>query len=137
MIDLATTIEPKSDQLNADDLIGRTLTIQITKVSKGNTGEQPIDIHFEGDNRKPYKPCKSMRRVMVQVWGRDGAAYVGRSMTIYRDDSVKWGGAEVGGIRISHMIYFGFKSLHGAEQITCLNKQSPLRRFLVLRPVIF
>lgn len=103
MTDLATTIEPKSDQLNADDLIGRTLTIKITKVTQSSTPDQPIAIHFEGDSNKPYKPCKSMRRVLVQVWGRDGAGYVGKSMTLFRDDSVKWGGVEVGGIRISHM----------------------------------
>ena len=103
MTDLAATIEPKSDQLNADDLIGGPMTIRITAVKGSQTKEQPIDIHFDGDNGKPYKPCKSMRRVLVQLWGRDGANYIGRSMTLYRDDHVRFGGVEVGGIRISHM----------------------------------
>lgn len=104
-IDLAKTCEPKSDQLNADDLIGgRTLTITITRVS-ANPGcaEQPISINFEGDQNKPYKPCKSMRRVLVSLWGADGTKYIGRRLTLYRDDKVKFGGVEVGGIRISHM----------------------------------
>jgi len=100
---LLDTIIPKSDQLNADDLIGRTMTITITGVSRTDNGEQPIALSFEGDNNKPYKPCKSMRRVLVNIWGPDGNAYAGRSMSLYRDDTVRFGGAEVGGIRISHM----------------------------------
>lgn len=103
MIDMTKTIKPKSNQLNADDLVGDTMTIKVTKVSILGEAEQPIGINFEGDNDKPYKPCKSMRRVMVNVWGKDGNAYVGRSMTLYRDDTVMFGGAAVGGIRISHM----------------------------------
>lgn len=103
MTDLSQTIAPKSDQLNADDLIGRTMTVRVTRVSRSESPEQPIAINFDGDNGKPYKPCKSMRRVLVQVWGKDGAQYVGKSMTLYRDDAVKFGGMDVGGIRISHM----------------------------------
>lgn len=103
MIDLRQTIAPKSDQLNSDDLIGGPMTIRVTKVSLCAEPDQPIAINFEGDNGKPYKPCKSMRRVLVTLWGPDGAAYVGRAMTLYRDDKVKFGGAEVGGIRISHL----------------------------------
>lgn len=102
MTDLSSTISPKSDQLNSDDLISGPRTVTITKVSQWNS-EQPIAIHFEGDNGKPYLPCKSMRRVLVHVWGSDGAAYAGRSMTLYRDPEVMFGGLKVGGIRISHM----------------------------------
>lgn len=103
MVDLNQTIAPKSDQLNADDLLAGPMTIRVTRVSLCTEPDQPIAISFEGDNGKPYKPCKSMRRILVYVWGPDGAAYAGRSMTLYRDDKVKFGGAEVGGIRISHM----------------------------------
>lgn len=104
MTDLRNTIMPKSDQLNADDLIGTTRTITITKVSANpESAEQPISISFEGDGGKPYRPCKSMRRVMVNVWGPDGNSYVGHGMTLYRDDKVVFGGVAVGGIRISHM----------------------------------
>lgn len=103
MIDMTKTIEPKSDQLNADDLIGGPRTITITKVSKSATPEQPISISFEGDNGKPYKPCKSMRRVLVHLWGADGSKYVGRSMTLFCDPKVVFGGTAVGGVRISHL----------------------------------
>jgi hypothetical protein len=101
-MDISKTITPKSDQLNADDLIGKSMTIQIRDV-KGNADDaQPVSIFFEGDNNKPYKPCKSMRRVLVQLWGGDGTKYIGRKLTLYRDDNVKFGGVEIGGIRISH-----------------------------------
>lgn len=102
MTDLSSTIAPKSDQMNADDLISGPMTITVTKVSK-ESGEQPIAVYYNGDNGKPFKPCKSMRRVLVNFWGKDGLAYVGRSMTLFRDENVRFGGDAVGGIRISHL----------------------------------
>lgn len=102
MIDLTPTIEAKSNQLNADDLIGRDLIITITNVSAASQ-EQPIAIRYQNDNNKPWYPCKSMRRVLVQAWGKDGKAYIGRSLRLYRDATVTFGGIAVGGIRISEM----------------------------------
>lgn len=102
MIDMSQFVEAKSDQLNADDLIGTTRTITVRRVT-GNDGDQPVSIYYEGDNNKPFKPCKTMRRVLLAVWGKFAADYVGKSMTLYRDDKVTFGGLEVGGIRISHM----------------------------------
>lgn len=104
MTDLSQTIAPKSDQLNSDDLITGPITIRVSKITANLAApEQPISIFYDGDNGKPYKPCKSMRRVLVNTWGADGTKYTGRSMTLYRDPEVKFGGIEVGGIRISHM----------------------------------
>lgn len=102
MVDMAQFVEAKSDQLNADDLIGGPRTITVRKVT-GNDGDQPVSIFYDGDNNKPFKPCKTIRRVLLGIWGRNAADYVGRSMTIYRDDSVTFGGLATGGIRISHM----------------------------------
>lgn len=103
MSDMSAVIIPKSDQLNSDDLIAGPMTVTITGVTIKGGQEQPISVHYEGDKGKPYKACKSMCRVMVTAWGADSKQYVGRSMTLYRDPSVKWAGMEVGGIRISHM----------------------------------
>ena len=103
MNDMLATIKPKTDQLNADDLIGRDLTIKITSVKIKPGTEQPVDVFFEGDNGKPYRPCKSMRRVMVKIWGPDANDYAGKSMTLFRDDGAIFGGVAVGGIRISHI----------------------------------
>ena len=103
MSDLAATIAPKSDQLNADDLIAGPITITITEVKVKPGDEQPASIYFEGDNGKPFKACKSMRRLLVMLWGPKSDAYRGRGLTLYRDPSVRFGNDEVGGIRISHM----------------------------------
>lgn len=102
IVDMSQFVEAKSDQLTADDLIGAPRTITVRRVA-GNDGDQPVSIFFEGDGNKPFRPCKTMRRVLLAVWGKFAADYVGRSMTIYRDDSVTFGGLNVGGIRISHM----------------------------------
>lgn len=101
--DLRHTIIPKSDQLNADQLLGGPMTITVTDVRLGSGDEQPVIIHYEGENGRPYKPCKSMRRVLVFAWGTNGAKWIGRSMTLYNQMDVKFGGQEVGGIRISHL----------------------------------
>lgn len=99
---LRDTITPKSDQLNADDLVGTSMTITVTGVSRG-APDQPIEVHYEGGQGRPYKPCKTMRRVLIFAWGDDGREWAGRSMTLYNDPEVKWGGVKVGGIRISHL----------------------------------
>lgn len=97
---LADTIIPKSDQLNADDLIAGPITVTVEGVKRSSSPEQPIDILISG--HRPYRPCKSMRRVLISVWGDKGQDWIGQSMTLYRDESVKYGGVAVGGIRISH-----------------------------------
>jgi hypothetical protein len=100
-MNLTPTIVPKSSQLNADDLITGTRTITITRVDAGSA-EQPVQIHYEGGDGRPYLPSKSMRRVLVHLWGSEGDAYVGRKLVLYRDPLIKFGGDPVGGIRISH-----------------------------------
>lgn len=102
MNDMTHVIIPKSDQINADDLLAAPLTITITEVQVKPGQEQPVSIRFDGSD-KVYRPCKSMARVLVAAWGPDASRYVGRSLTLYCDPKVKWGGMEVGGIRISHM----------------------------------
>ena len=103
LVDLRPTIIPKSDQLNSDDLIAGPITVAVTKVLLSGVAEQPVSIHYEGDDGKPYKICKSMRRVLVHCWGPDASIYAGRKMTLYRDPNVRFGGVAVGGIRISHL----------------------------------
>lgn len=101
--DMTAVIQPKSDQLNADSLLSGPITITVSEVSIRPNTEQPCSIHYEGDNGKPYKPCKSMARVLVNLWGPDAKQYVGKSLTLYCDPTVTWGGLAVGGLRISHM----------------------------------
>lgn len=101
-MDLTESIAPRSDQLNADDLMSGPRTVTITEVTSGNT-EQPVNVHLAEFPDRPFKPSKSMRRVMVAAWGKESSAYPGKRMTLYRDPTVRFGGSEVGGIRVSHM----------------------------------
>ena len=96
--------------------------------------EQPVSIYFEGDDGKPYKPGKSMRRVLVNVWGPDANAYVGRSMTLYRDDHVKFGGLEVGGIRISHMSHMNGEMTMALTATRAVRKPFTVKPLAVARP---
>lgn len=129
MTDMRTVIIPKSDQLNADDLIGGPRTVTITAVSVRPGTEQPVAISFDGDGGKPYKPCKSMCRVMVSMWGPDAKEYAGRSMTLYRDPKVKWAGLEVGGIRISHMSHIE------RDHVMALTENKQSRKPFTVKPL--
>lgn len=129
MNNMLLAIVPKSDQLNYDDLIGGQIkTIKITDVSIGKH-EQPVAINYEGANGKPYKPCKSMCRVMVHVWGPDAKAYTGRSMTLYGDPDVLFAGQKVGGLRISHMSHLA------KEEVIVLTTTRSIRRPFTVRPL--
>jgi len=102
-MDMSESIVPRSDQLNAEDLLTGPRTVTITNVVRGNT-EQPVNIvTAEFGSGRPYKPSKSMRRILVSAWGADSSAYVGRRLTIYRDPDITFGRDKVGGIRISHL----------------------------------
>ncbi|WP_233854028.1 hypothetical protein [Paraburkholderia sp. HD33-4] len=100
--DLRGTIVPKSDQLNAEQLLAGDVTITVTDVRMGSE-DQPVILHYENDEGRPYKPCKTMRKLLIFAWGEDGRAWVGKSMTLYNDQAVRFGGMVVGGIRISHL----------------------------------
>lgn len=111
---LQEALAPRSDQLNADDLIPGPRTLKITGarfIDAGREGKKVI-ISYEGDSGKPFKPCKTMGRAMVMVWGvvdsddpeKISAQFVGKSITVFRDPTVDFGADKgIGGIRISHM----------------------------------
>lgn len=100
--DMRAHITPKSDQLNADDLIAGPITVRIASIAEKRGDEQPAWVYLEGIDR-PWKPCLSMRRVLVAGWGPRARDYVGRRLTLYRDPTVTFGKTATGGIRVSHM----------------------------------
>ena len=102
-LDVTKAIQPKSDQINADSLVTGPQTIKVRDVKVDPTGEQPIWIYFEGDDGKPWKPCKTSARCLAAIWGANASQWFGMSCTIFNDPTVTWGGAAVGGIRVSHM----------------------------------
>jgi len=98
---LKITAEPRSDQWNADDFLGGARTFTIAGVKEG-AAEQPYDIALEGEARA-WRPPLGMLRVLMQAWGDESNVWVGRSVTLYRDPSIRFGSDVLGGIRISHL----------------------------------
>lgn len=99
-MDLSNTIVPNSQQLNAEDLLSHPVTVTITGVSRGSV-EQPVNIELAEYPGRPFRPSKTVRRILVAAWGVSADTYTGRRMTLYRDPDVKFGGQDVGGIRVS------------------------------------
>ena len=100
-MDLTESIIPKSDQLDATELLSGPRVFTIERVSAHNA-EQPFNFHLIGFPRV-WRPGKSMRRVIVAAWGSTAVNYIGKSIELYCDPSVDFGGVAVGGTRISRM----------------------------------
>jgi len=101
-MDITDTLAPASDQLDAIELAASGPRIfTITGVSRGSA-EQPINIALAELDR-PWRPGKSMRRVLAACWGTDASKYVGRRVTLFCEPNVMFGKDKVGGTRISHL----------------------------------
>jgi hypothetical protein len=100
-LDISDTLAPKSDQLDAVDLIGNPRTFTVAGVSRGNA-EQPVQIKLE-EFPRVWRPGVSMRRVLAFCWGTDASSWVGRRVRLYCDERVMFGNDVVGGTRISHL----------------------------------
>lgn len=101
-MDITKSTEPKSDQQNFDDYVAGPKTVTVSEVKRGSA-EQPVEVHLVEFPGRPFKPSKSMRRVLVAAWGPEASNYAGRRITLYGDPTVRFGGIAVGGIRISHL----------------------------------
>jgi hypothetical protein len=101
---MTDSIAPRSDQMNAEDLLTGPRTFTITGVRVSATADQPVSVYLaEFPADRPFKPSKTVRRLLVVAWGKDADAYTGKRLTLYRDPAVRFGGQDVGGIRVSHM----------------------------------
>ena len=122
---LRDTIAPKSDQLNYDDLVHGAMTVKVDDLKAGSA-EQPVIVKISnaatGETMRDFKPCKSMRRVLILAWGDKGKEWIGKSMTLCGDPTVRFGGVEVGGIRISHVS--GIKEAMKIKLTTTRSKRS-------------
>ena len=101
-MDLEPTIAAKSDQLNADDLLSGPRLYEVERVAANDGAQQPVNVFLKGSS-VPWRPCKTCRRVLVALWGKDGKQYAGRWLQLWRDPDVVFGGIKVGGIRIKAM----------------------------------
>lgn len=101
-MDISETLAPRSDQQNFDDYLAgpRTVTVAEGRVV---SGEQPVVLDLVEYPGRPYKPNKSMRRVIAKAWGTDTDNYAGRRLTLVGNPDVRYGGKAVGGIEIAAM----------------------------------
>lgn len=100
-MDISDTLAPNSDQLDAVDLLGGSRIFTIEKVTKGNA-EQPVNVHL-AEFPRPWRPGKSMRRVLAACWGTDASVWVGRQVELFCDSDVSFAGKAVGGTRIKRL----------------------------------
>ncbi|HET6916877.1 MAG TPA: hypothetical protein VFH56_12375, partial [Acidimicrobiales bacterium] len=97
-MDISETLAPASDQLDAIELVSGPRIFQIERVSKGSA-EQPINVHLV-DFPRPWRPSKSMRRVLAACWGTDASKWTGRRVELFFDPEVTFGKDKPGGTRI-------------------------------------
>ena len=101
-MDISESLAANSAQQNADEYLAGPKTVTVSEVKKG-TAEQPVDVHLVEFPGKPFKPAKSVRRVLAAAWGTDASQWAGRRLTIYCDPEVRYAGKAVGGLRVSHV----------------------------------
>lgn len=101
-MDITQALAPKSDQLDAVDLLGSPPQVfTITDVREGSS-EQPVQISL-AEFPRVWRPSKGMLRVLAGCWGKVTADWVGRKVELYCDPDVMFGKERVGGIRISRL----------------------------------
>lgn len=128
MNDFTAALAPKSDQINAQDLLGGDMTITIAGVKVTPGTEQPVSISLQGHN-KVWRPCKTTGRILMAAWGADTSKYAGRSVQLYLDPKVKWGGLEVGGIRIRALSHIS------EEMRIVLAESKQVRKPVTIKPL--
>jgi hypothetical protein len=110
--DISETLAPKSDQLDAVDLLGNPPQVfTVTKVDVKPNTEQPVSIHL-AEFPRVWRPGLSMRRVLAYCWGKESAAWTDRKVELYCDERIRFGNDVVGGVRISRLSHIdGEKSI--------------------------
>ena len=101
-MDITDSLAANSAQQNYDEYLAGPRTVTVSEVKKGST-EQPVEVHLVEFPGKPFKPAKSVRRVLAAAWGTDASQWAGRRLTIYGDPEVRYAGKAVGGLRVSHV----------------------------------
>jgi len=102
-MNIAETTAATSPQQNYDDYLGGiTRIVTVSAVTKGST-EQPVNVELAEFPGKPFRPNKTMRRLLVLAWGADSSAYIGRRLELFGNPAVVYGGKAVGGVEIASM----------------------------------
>lgn len=102
-MDITAALAPKSDQLDAIELVQpRTFTVDTGSRVGQRDGRAVVEIRLV-DLDRVWRPSKGMLDVIAACWGLDSSKWVGHRVTLYNDREVKFGPDKVGGTRISHI----------------------------------
>ena len=102
-MDISETTAPKSDQQQFDAYLGgKTRIVTVSGVTAGSP-EQPVNVELAEYPGHPFRPNKTMRRLLVLAWGADSTAYIGRRLELAGNPGVVYGGKAVGGVEIAAM----------------------------------
>lgn len=104
-MDITDALAPKSDQLDAIELVRpRTFTIDAGSRlgRRDDDGQAVVEVRLV-DFPRVWRPSKGMLDVIAAVWGTNAKEWAGHQVTLYNDTEVTFGKDKVGGIRISHM----------------------------------
>lgn len=110
-MDITEHVKAKSDQLNASDLIGGPITVQVQGVERGNR-DQPVIVTLS-NGHMPWKPSKTALRALSYFWGNDTKQWEGQWVQLYRDPRTLWAGKPVGGIMVQ-----GLSNIKKSETLT-------------------
>jgi hypothetical protein len=100
-MNIEDTLAPNSDQLDAIELVSGPRVFTVERVTKGNA-EQPVNVHLV-EFPRPWRPGKSMRRVLAACWGVDASKWIGRRVELFFDPEVTFGKEKPGGTRIKRI----------------------------------
>lgn len=123
MVDIAKAIEPRSDQQNYDDYIAGPRTVTVEAVDQDKEGR--ASIHLIEHPGRPFKPSKTNLRLIAQAWGTEAVQWNGRRMTLAGDPTVRFGGQQVGGIRVIALSHI--EKAFTANLTTTRGKRSPYK----------
>ncbi len=100
--ELTKCAEAKSDQIDADNLIGGiTMDVTIKAVQRGPSNEQPLQLLLD-ETDKFYRPSKTFRRALIGCFGDEPANWIGQRLRLIRNPDTMFGGVKVGGVEVSH-----------------------------------
>ena len=102
-MDITDALAPKSDQLDAVELVApRTFTIDTGSRLGNREGQAVVEVRLV-DFPRVWRPSKGMLDAIVAVWGTNAKEWAGQQVTLYNDRDVTFGKDKVGGIRIAAM----------------------------------
>ena len=131
MVDISQYTYSKGTQTNADDLVAAPRTVVVTDVVLTGDEKQPLAVRYEGDEGKPFLPCLTMRKMIAAIWGAESDAWIGQSLTLFRDPSIKFGPDTPGGVRISHM-----SGIDKTISVQLLEKRGKRRTYTIVPLVV-